>query len=135
MFIICIIADVGGFVNMSRKNNADNEDRRGLHYSDQEDKTILLMIADGATAEEISHKLGHNRSVGGVIHRIDFLLNKRKKKASNISLEEAKEIIWLHMAGKSSTEICNATNRSDRTVKRISDIADLTLMCKEEMSR
>lgn len=120
---------------MPRKNNADYENRRGLHYSDQEDKAILLMIADGAKPEEIAHKLGHGRSVGGIIHRIDFLLNKRKKKASNISLEEAKKIIWLHMEGKSSTEICNATNRSDRTVKRISDYADLTLKCKEEMSR
>ena len=57
----------------------------------------------------------------------------RKKPSSNVSDAEALEIVRLHFSGKRSSEICRETGKSDRTVARISRIADGALKLKEEV--
>lgn len=56
----------------------------------------------------------------------------RKKPSSNVSDAEALEIVRLHFSGKRSSEICRETGKSDRTVARISRIADGAIRLKEE---
>ncbi len=102
----------------------ETENRRNMHYSEHEDNIILLMLSYGKSPEEIANKLGHGRTIGGVSHRIDYLMKGRKKPSSNISDSEAAIIAKMHLDGKTSGEICEFTGRSDRTVARISRIAD-----------
>lgn len=111
----------------------NDENRRNLHYSDYEDKLILLMHNNGKTADEIAASLGNGRTIGGVQHRISYLLCERHKPSSNISDEEAAEIAKLHMKGKCSSEICQITGRSDRTVARISRLTDVILKVINEL--
>ena len=50
------------------------ENRKNLHYSDYEDKLILLMYNSGKSLNEIVDALGNGRTVGGIQHRINYLL-------------------------------------------------------------
>ena len=110
-----------------------NESRRNLHYSDYEDKIILMMYNNGSSAAEIAITLGNGRTEGGVQHRISYLLYERRKPSSNINDDEAAEIARLHLEGKTSSEICEKTGRSDRTVARISRLTDIIVeIFKEE---
>ena len=109
---------------MVRKSTAYNENRKGLHYSEHEDKIILLMHSQGYSLDEIAEKLGHNRSASGISSRIQLLLSGKKKISSNVSDAEALKIAKLHLNGKSSSEICCETGRSDRSVARYSRLAD-----------
>lgn len=59
----------------------------------------------------------------------------RKKPSSNVSDAEALEIVRLHFSGKRSSEICRETGKSDRTVARISRIADGAIRLKEENAK
>lgn len=101
------------------------ENKKNLHYSDYEDKIILLMHNDGKSPDEIAAALGNGRTVGGIKHRISYLLYERRKPSSNISDNEAAKIAKLHIDGKCSSEICKITGRSDRTVARISRLTDI----------
>ena len=103
------------------------ENRKNLHYSDYEDKLILLMYNSGKSLNEIVDALGNGRTVGGIQHRINYLLYETRKPSSNISDEEAAKIAKLHIDGKCSSEICKLTGRSDRTVARISRLTDIII--------
>lgn len=105
----------------------EEENRRNMRYSDYEDKQILLMLNSGAIPSKIAETLGHGRTEGGVNHRINYLLNERRKPSSNITDNEAANIAKLHIEGKCSSEICNKTGRSDRTVARISRLTDVII--------
>ena len=56
-----------------------NESRRNLHYSDYEDKIILMMYNNGNSAAEIAITLGNGRTEGGVQHRIFLILKSFSK--------------------------------------------------------
>lgn len=104
--------------------NIQEENRYGKFYSDYEDKLILLMNKQQKSCAEIA-ALGHGRTAKSVALRLRKLLNGIKKKSSNVSDSEAAQIVKLHFEGKHSNEIVHITGRSDRTVARITRLADV----------
>lgn len=100
------------------------ENRYGMRYNDYEDKKILMMHSSGADCAEIAAALGHGRTANSVNLRLKKLLGNHKKPSSNIPDKEAIRIAELHFDGKRSSEIVQMTGWSDRTVARITRLAD-----------
>lgn len=107
--------------------SSKNENRYNEPYTESEDRTILLWVSKGATFDEIAAKLDNGRTARGISQRYKYIIDRRKKPSSNVSDEEAEKIIKLYFDGKKQSEIIRETGWSDRTVARVTRIADIAI--------
>ena len=115
---------------MSKINKTEN--RYNKLYTESEDRTILLWVSKGATFDEIAAKLGNGRTANGISQRYRYIIDGHKKPSNNVPDEEAEKIIRLHFGGKKQSEIIRETGWSDRTVARVTRIADMAIRLNQK---
>lgn len=118
-------------INYVRKcRNLESPKKMHRRYSREEDAVIFGMIERGHSLSTIASNI--NRPISGLAKHIRLIDSKNQNEApsGNLTQEELSRIITLYRAGYTIDQICKETLRSDRSVKRITDIVDMADIIK-----